>query len=192
MTADQERTASHAGIYLPDGDEMDAASTASHARIQQIIEILENPEETDLGLAMRMVAVEIATTFGSRTAQVGGAKLTNDRIKNLRELSKQIQESADMSNRDFLNFDGPRFQFVLKEIVLLMRNSIVKAGLPAETADHILRVFRDEFLAQEQVLRRETTKLDPSTMTSPLRDEGQTTPPEPAPTEPAASETTPL
>lgn len=177
MAEPEGRTITLPGVYLPDGDEEDAAKLASNERMQGIITILENPEETDLGAAMRMVAIEIATTFGNRAYQLTGAKVVNDRIKNLRELSKQIQESADMSNRDYLNFDGPRFQYVLKEVVLLVRSSIVKAGLPTDTADHILRVFRDEFMAAEQTLRRETAKLDPSTMTSTVRSEGQTTPP---------------
>ena len=153
------------GVCCPPDDESESQQK-SRARVDRIIQILDNPEETDLGGAMRMVAVEIATTFSSMDYRILGTKAVNDRIKNLRELSKQIQESAEMSNRDILNFDGPKFQFVFREMVVSFRASILKAGIPADTADHILRVFREEFLTREADLRRDTAKVDAASMAS--------------------------
>ena len=154
------------GVWVGD-DEVSRLQIASQERMDQVIEVLQNPEETDLGGAMRILAIEIASTLGHHQGGMfQAAKGTNERIKNLRELSKQIQESADMTSRDYLNFDGPRFQYVFKEMMLLFRSSVIKAGLPSDTSDHILRVFREEFVNKEQDLRRETAKLDPSTMDS--------------------------
>ena len=155
-----------AGVYLPPEDQKD---TASGDRMQQIIKVLEDPDEVDLAGAMRLLAVEIASSL--LTPHTGGVlsndvRNANNRIKNLRELSKQIQESSEMSTRDFLNFDGPRFQFVFKEIMILFRSSVVKAGLAPETADHILRCFREGFIAKESDLRRDTAKLDLVAMAS--------------------------
>lgn len=166
--------------------EKNPAADASRARMQRVVEILEDENETDLAGAMRMLAVEIAATL-SPIASVNGGLGDNHnvsgRIKNLRELSKQIQESADMSSRDFLNFDGPRFQYVFGEMVHLFRTCMIKGGLAADTADHVLRVFYEEFLARELRLRQETSKLDPSTMASAFTIESastdQSTPGEP-------------
>jgi hypothetical protein len=147
-----------------------SAEVASQTRIQRVIGILEDEDETDLAGAMRLLAVEIASTLspihklGDEFSSAG--RIANGRIKNLRELSKQIQEAADMSTRDFLNFDGPRFQFVFREMMQLFRSSIIKGGLAVETADHVIRVFCEEFQARELKLRQETSKLDPSTMAS--------------------------
>lgn len=152
----------------------DPGESASQQRMDRIIAILEDENETDLAGAMRLLAVEVASTLSpSSGGDLFQQRNGNTRIKNLRELSKQIQESADMSSRDFLNFDGPRFQYVFREIVLLFRASIIKGGLAAETADHILRVFYEEFLARELRLRQETSKLDPSTMASAFQVEAE-------------------
>lgn len=147
-------------------DDLTETQRKSQERMNRIINILDNPDETDLGGAMRMVAVEIATTFSSADYKFLGTKVINDRIKNLRELSKQIQESSEMSNRDFLNFDGPKFQFAFKELLVLFRSAVIKAGNPADVADHVIRVFRDEYLAREADLRRETAKVDAASVAS--------------------------
>ena len=163
----------------------DSRENSSQERMQRVISILEDENETDLAGAMRLLAVEIAATMSPT-----GSDLLHDyrnasgRIKNLRELSKQIQEAADMSSRDFLNFDGPRFQFVFREVVTLFRASMVKGGLEPRIADHVLRVFYEEFLAREQRMRQETSKLDPSTMASAFSIESNS--PDPTPGEPHA------
>lgn len=165
------------GVWTPPEE---IQETKSAHRMQQIVKVLEDPEEVDLAGAMRILAVEIAdslTPRGNNLVGVHDARGASARIKNLRELSKQIQEAADMSNRDVLNFDGPRFQFVFKELLLLFRQSVIKTGYPSDAADHILRVFREEFLAKEQDLRRETAKVDMSLMASTLSIEEATTPP---------------
>lgn len=164
------------GVWMPPDEPQE---TKSAQRMQQIVQVLEDPDEVDLAGAMRILAVEIAdslTPKGGGLAGVHDARSASARIKNLRELSKQIQEAADMSTRDFLNFDGPRFQFVFKELLLLFRQSVIKTGYASDAADHILRVFREEFLAKEQDLRRETAKVDMSLMASTLSIEGATTP----------------
>jgi superfamily I DNA/RNA helicase len=162
---------------------------ASHQRMARVIKILEDENETDLGGAMRLLAVEIASTLSPTANLKDGfsdyrpGNSNNGRIKNLRELSKQIQEAAEMSNRDFLNFDGPRFQYVFREVMLLFRASIIKGGLEPGTADHVLRVFYEEFLSREQRLRQETSKLDPSTMASAFQIEAAPIP-DPPPSTP--------
>ena len=48
-----------------------------------------------------------------------------------------------LANKDVLNFDGPKFIFVLGRIVALFSKAMKEAGLPEETRNNVMRQYRD-------------------------------------------------
>jgi hypothetical protein len=80
-------------------------------------------------------------------------------VKNLRELAKSITETDVLSKRDVLQFDGPKFQYVFKEIIAMFKKSLKDAGVNESLTVNILKHFGDIMRMKESDLRRETEKI---------------------------------
>ena len=148
------------GLFTAQEDQL---SSNSEQRISKIIKIMEAPEGGDLIRAMRLLAIEIAESLDHGAYQVFTAKAVNDRIKNLCILSRQIQQTAEISDRDSINFDGPAFKYVLMELTNILKSSVHDAGFTEDDTNHILRVFRDNLKMREPDLRREVAKMGKGT-----------------------------
>lgn len=134
-------------------------------KYDKIVELIDDPN-TPLTLINRMLAVEMASVIreisgiaSSPLAQVN-LKTREAQVKALRELSKTLQDNDLLAKRDILNFDGPKFQYAVREIVGMMKKSIMQAGYSEEKANDILRIFRDIMAVREPDLRREVEKVE--------------------------------
>lgn len=167
------------GVFVPPAD--DSVSGKHPSRMDEIIEALNDPEATDLEQLNKLIALEIAYALTDPKIEFN-PRAVNERVKALRELAKTLLEGENLSKKDFLNFDGPKFKFVLGELVLLFRQALKSAGQPEESTNHVLRVFRDLLITREPELRKETEKVEadsafsfgvsPSTAPEPLLPEG--------------------
>ena len=128
------------------------------SRMDEIITLIDHPEGTDLEGINRLIAMEIAYALTDPKIEFN-PRAVNERVKSLRELSKTLQEGDNLSKKDFLNFDGPKFKYVLQEVVMLFRGSLKSAGHKEDAINHVLRVFRDQLSARETELRRETERV---------------------------------
>ena len=138
------------GVPLPDGSE-----EPHPTKMVQIISWIEDPESTDLEAINRLVAMEIALTLTDKTL-VWNHQAVTSRVKALQALSKTLQDGDSLAKKDFLNFDGPKFKYVLQELVVLFRTSLKSSGLSDDVINHVLRIFRDGLELRETDLRRET------------------------------------
>ena len=102
-----------------------------------------------------MIAIEIACTLAATSNPYG----VRDKVRGLRELAKTLQEGEDIAKKDFLNFDGPKFNYVLTELIRTFKESLKSSGLPEESVNHVLRIFRDTLSAREADLRKETERV---------------------------------
>jgi hypothetical protein len=131
----------------------------------KIMDLVNDPD-APLTLINRMIAVEMANVIkeisgiASNPLSQVSLKTREAQVKSLRELSKTLQENETLSKRDVLNFDGPKFQYAVREIVTMMKKSIIQAGYPEEKANDILRTFRDMMAVREPELRREVEKVE--------------------------------
>lgn len=125
------------------------------SQMGDIISALKDPEATDLEAVNRMIAVEIACTL----ADPDNTFCLRDKVRGLRELAKTLQEGEDIAKKDFLNFDGPKFKYVLGELVRTFKESLKSSGLPEDSVNHVLRIFRDTLSAREADLRKETERV---------------------------------
>lgn len=148
-------TAPPAGVFTGGVDE---SYTQSRSQMTRIVELIEDPETTDLLEINRLIAREIAITLADPTTS-WATRTSTERIKALRELARTLQDGETLSKRDFLNFDGPKFRYALGEIVRVFRSSLKSSGQPEDAVNHILRIFRDQLKEREPDLRKETERV---------------------------------
>jgi uncharacterized protein YabE (DUF348 family) len=55
---------------------------------------------------------------------------------------------------DIVNLDGPKFRYVLSELMTAFKDSIREAGYDVEASNRILRAFRDNVSVREPDIRR--------------------------------------
>ena len=127
------------------------------SRMKEIIHAIEDPESTDLEATNRLIAMEIALVLSG--VREYNTKAAMDKVKVLRELTKTLQEGDTLAKKDFLNFDGPKFKYVLGELVVLFKASLKSSGFKEEDINHTLRIFRDSLGLREADLRKETERI---------------------------------
>ena len=136
---------------------------ASQIRISHILEMIDNPEESLIEIN-RQIAIEIAHISSeiSRCAVEPALsyriRSLEIQIKALRELSKTLMESETLSKRDTLNFDGPKFTYVLSEIIKLFKKAMQQNQLGEDQINGVLRIYRDLLAVYEPSLRKETER----------------------------------
>jgi hypothetical protein len=135
--------------------------------IRIIREAIRNPQ-IPLGDLKRMIAYEIAVATEMMIRQgdtvdvtnFGTTKALECQVKALRELGKELDEADRMAKRDYINLDGPKFQYVSDMWVSKFKAAMKKAGVDDGLAKNILMHYKDEMAAVDSEIRREVQKVD--------------------------------
>lgn len=146
--------------------ERDKERRVTRRRIEEIKERISNPSYDPAEIS-RMIAVEIAVVAGKLTdidvemGALGTTKLKayTEQIKALRELGKQLTDADVLSKKDILNFDGPKFIFVLGIIVDSFVKAMKEAGISEDLRTSVMKHYRDEMQINEEKIRKETAKV---------------------------------
>ena len=124
-------------------------------------------ENYDPAEASRLIAVEMARVtedlsdcFGDGPMDSLKLKIYDSQLKALRELGKQLNEADTLSKKDILNFDGPKFSFVLGVIVDSFVEAMKEAGLQEDLRNSVMKHYRDRMQVNEAVIRKDTAKID--------------------------------
>jgi hypothetical protein len=141
----------------------------SEQRITHLTSILEKIQDPNVPVAevSRLITVEMTEVLREmHNCRVKGdpfslniQKALNDQLKGLRELQKSLSEADVLSKRDVLNFDGPKFQFVLLELVTLFEKALKESGVDDSTKSNVLKQFSDLIKMNDEKIRRETEKI---------------------------------
>lgn len=150
------------GVFVPPSE-----GIPQDTRLKKVLALIEDPSATDVGGIQKLIAAEIADTL-SDVSSVYNSRSVSEKIKGLQALSKTVMDADSLSKRDFLNFDGPKFQFVLTELVGVFKQSLADGGLPADTVNHILRTFSLLLKSREEDIRKATERVDSSSCLTPL------------------------
>lgn len=135
--------------------------------LTEIIRLIDDPTG-DVAVITRLIAREIACTSEQLSQvqadpnQMWRLSPLREQIKALRELGKTVQEGDALSKKDVLNFDGPKFRYVLREIAIQVKKAAKDAGLDEDTVLAVLKAFRSAMATREESLRMEVNKLDSS------------------------------
>jgi hypothetical protein len=133
--------------------------------LEHIRESITNPNY-DPAEASRLIAVEIArvtedlsdcATDGFDSVKL---KVYEQQLKALRELGKQLTDADLLSKKDILNFDGPKFQYVLGVIVDGFTKAMKEAGVLEDLRTSIMKHYRDHMQMIENTIRKETARID--------------------------------
>jgi hypothetical protein len=80
-------------------------------------------------------------------------------MKALRELQRTLMEAEVLSRRDLLDLDGPKFTFLLAEIVRLFEQALMDAGIDGSHAQSVMVRFDDLLEENGKNLRRELSLI---------------------------------
>ena len=158
---------SQQGFQVMDDGTVQITSTPDIRRKSNLGEILEKMQDATVPVAevSKLITIEMAMALKEMvdlgkdpTFQTQRRNL-NDEIKMLRELQKSLTESEIFSKRDALSFDGPKFQFVFQELLLLYQKALKEAGLDRVFMENIMKQFSDLVKTNEERLRRETARI---------------------------------
>lgn len=136
-------------------------------KYDEILRKIENPN-CPVADVSRLIAIEIAKATRDM------AKLMTDptmawkfkpyaaHVKALRELSKQLSETEVLSRKDTLNIDGPKCQFLVREMAKLYKKALKEAGCEGSLIESAMRHFADLLSVDDERIRRELDRIDSS------------------------------
>ena len=133
------------------------------SKLGDIVEMLGR-DTYDFAEVSNWIALEIASVaeemrgFSNDVQEAFKVKSCTDQIKALRELGKQLTDTDSLNKRDSLNFDGPKFLYVLNEIITVVSDSMKQAGATDEMRQNCLKHIRDNLTERDPIIRRETAK----------------------------------
>lgn len=141
------------------------AATITSSKFDEIVAKLEDAN-TPIVEVSRMITIELAKVAQQALAKANDPseawkqKVWEVQIKVLTALAKQCNDTDILSKRDALNFDGPKFQYVMTEVVAIFKKTLIEVSLNETMVNNILAQFRDALTLQEPIIRRETEKID--------------------------------
>ena len=157
-------------VTFPEGEGSQSKATPQplieDSAMPRILEMLKDPE-TPISDISRCIAQELGSVISAINnlddATTGyHLKFLREQVKALRELSKTLNESETLNKRDILNFDGPKFLFVYQELMSYFRKALMESGVTEDSANSILRQFRDIVSQKEPELRKQCERVDSS------------------------------
>lgn len=150
---------------VPGNGSPDAAEKAGPNRESKLAEIILKLDDPDVPVleVKRLIAKEIVLTMQYMRTLGGEGSAAAERqscltdIKILKMLDAMKMER--WAQHDVLNFDGPKFKFVLGRTIDYIKEAILEAGGSEHLQASILRHLRDIAAVDEENLRRETQRL---------------------------------
>jgi len=141
----------------------EAKSAADSDRLQnvqfEVIAKMISDRNAPVWTISRVIAREMATTIKQAKTPVRPFQRPqvdlNSRMKGLRELQRTLLESEGLSKRDQLDLEGPKFNFVLAEIVRLFERALEDAGIEGSHAQSVMVRFDDLLRKNDETLRRD-------------------------------------
>jgi seryl-tRNA synthetase len=141
------------------------AETGNIDKFDEILKKLEDPN-TPIVEVSRLITIELgkiakdAVRQGKDPGDAWKQKAWETQVKVLTALAKQCNDTDILSKKDALNFDGPRFKFVLTEICNLFKKTLEEAELDGTMVKNIMLQFADAMAMAEPSIRRESEKID--------------------------------
>ena len=139
-------------------DKVDTQSTVRDARWELILSSIDD-EESDAATVSRWIAREIADVARRMTNEELDVKIGTEMIKAMRALGAQLNDVDNLAKRDVISFDGPKFGFVMTQIVEIFKATLKESGLSEDMVVSVLKQLRDNMVAADPIIRKETAKI---------------------------------
>jgi hypothetical protein len=141
------------------------------SKLKEIREKIENPNVSQAELS-KLIALEMAGILDAMNvyldnpnAAVKGMlenfaiKSLSEQLKGVRELGRQIIEMDNQAKRDFINFDGEKFQFVAGQWLQMGVEALRSMGWDEHTVTSYVKHFRSQIEMNELRIRREAENI---------------------------------
>jgi hypothetical protein len=137
-------------------------------------EIRTKIEDTNISQAelSKLIALEMASILDGMnehldnpTSGIKGMdanlaiKSLSEQLKGVRELGRQIIEMDNQAKRDFINFDGEKFQFVAGQWLQMGVEALRSMGWDEHTVTSYVKQFRSQIEMNELRIRREAENI---------------------------------
>jgi|SRR5208282_3127697 len=137
-------------------------------------EIRAKIEDTTVSQAelSKLIALEMATILDSMNRYFDdpsapikqmesnfAIKSLGEQLKGVRELGRQIIEMDNQARRDFINFDGEKFQFVAGQWMQMGVEALKAMGWDEHSITSYVKHFRNQIEMNELRIRREAENI---------------------------------
>jgi hypothetical protein len=110
-------------------------------------------------MEMSLVCHELQTLSGHSSLEFKLKPLLAE-VHALRTLAETTRYATELAvQTDTVNLDGPKFSYLLRAMLDVLKESVLKAGYDANAWNSILRVFRDKIVQREPEIRRNMKKI---------------------------------
>lgn len=131
-------------------------------KLDEVLAKLEDPNCSAAEVS-RMIAIELAKIARDAVRidiqDAWKQKLYETQVKVLQALSKQLSDTEVLSKKDNLNFDGPKFRWVLAELTSIFKKTLEDVKLEVSMVNNIMLQFADSMSEKEPYIRRESEKV---------------------------------
>jgi hypothetical protein len=132
--------------------------------IDKILVMMADPDVTVADIS-REIAQAMGAIMQLMTSSdpLGRGSLTqrelNEQIKAYRELQRTLVESEVLSKKDVLNLEGPKFSFVLKQLIGIFQKSLKDSGCDEGLQKNVMLQFGDLLRTNYDSLKRELNRI---------------------------------
>jgi hypothetical protein len=141
------------------------------SKLSEIRTKIEDPNVSQAELS-KLIALEMAAILDgmnehldSPNSAIKGMeanfaiKSLGEQLKGVRELGRQIIEMDNQAKRDFINFDGEKFQFVAGQWLQMGVEALRSMGWDEHTVTSYVKHFRSQIEMNELRIRREAENI---------------------------------
>lgn len=130
------------------------------SKLQEILEKISDPS-IPTSVSSRLIATEITLILKEMVEELDmqKIKMLNSQLRGLKILQESLLEAEKLSKNDSLNFDGPKFQFVFKEITSYFKQALKESGIEDSIVNNVLKHYSDIIKMNDDKLRKDTDRL---------------------------------
>jgi hypothetical protein len=144
---------------------------AESSKLTEIRTKIEDPNISQAELS-KLIALEMAAILDAMNEHLDkpnsgikgmdaniAIKSLAEQLKGVRELGRQIIEMDNQAKRDFINFDGEKFQFVAGQWLQMGVSALRAMGWDEHTVTSYVKQFRSQIEMNELRIRKEAENI---------------------------------
>jgi hypothetical protein len=136
-------------------------SFPSESKLPEIVKLVSDPNSS-AAETLRLISVEIVRLLALSNPSLNpNFESLNDEIKALRLLARIVKEAGMRSKADVLNFEKPKFKYVLAQTISMLEEATSEVLDDKDRAktEMIMKRFEDILAEKQQDLRRRTEEI---------------------------------
>jgi len=159
------------GKYNSAAEDKKPGKRVESSKLTEIRTKIEDPNVSQAELS-KLIALEMAAILDGMNEHLDkpnsgvkgmdaniAIKSLSEQLKGVRELGRQIIEMDNQAKRDFINFDGEKFQFVAGQWLQMGVSALRAMGWDEHTVTAYVKQFRSQIEMNELRIRKEAENI---------------------------------